>query len=92
MSDRQHPIWLTVFVATVLAVGLGYSNITFQNGADVPKDSGMIALVSGLTLIYCRFMGKRNDAEKQKLEDNDRGDYCHRCGHRYNDRGTTAGQ
>lgn len=84
MADRYHPIWLIVFVAVVLLAGLGYSDITFNNGVDVPKDSGMVVLVSGLTLIYCKFMEKRNGPQEQKLENDNSGNYCHRCGNRNN--------
>ena len=55
MLDRKHPVWFIVFFALVLVAGLTYCGLAFHNGVDLPKDTTLIGIVTGLTAAWFKF-------------------------------------
>lgn len=51
LPEKGHPIWTLATVAIVGLLGLGYCQIAYQNGFDLLKDGGLVALLTGASVL-----------------------------------------
>ena len=57
MPERNHPIYFILFAMVIGGLGLGYCQLAYANGADVPKDTALIALITAATGAWFKFTG-----------------------------------
>jgi hypothetical protein len=61
MSDRKHPVWFLLFVALILAAGLGYCELSYANGLDLPRDSVLIGFITAATALWMKFIESKTE-------------------------------
>lgn len=56
LPEKGHPIWTLATVAIVGLLGLGYCHLAYKNGIDILKDGGLVALLTGASVLASKLM------------------------------------
>jgi hypothetical protein len=54
-NSNKHPAWNILGILVVGLLGLAFSHLMYENGADPLKDGLLIGLIAGLTKLWDRF-------------------------------------